>query len=184
MEDRAIIKLLFDRAERALTELRKKFGQGLHRLAKNITGSEEDAQECVNDTYLALWNAIPPAQPDPLSAYTYRTGRNIALKRHRSNTAGKRFQGYDLSLDELAGCVADHTAAEVLDARLLGNAINRFLAEESRDNRILFLRRYWFGDSVRDAANAVGLNENAANVRLSRLRNKLKDFLIKEGYYI
>lgn len=184
MEDRAIIRLLFDRAERALMELAKKFGQGLHRLAKNITGSDEDATECVNDTYLALWNAIPPARPDPLSAYTYRTGRNIALKRHRSNTAGKRFQGYDLSLDELAGCVADHRAADILDARLLGDAISRFLAEEAQDNRILFLRRYWFGDSVRDAAKAVGLAENAAGVRLSRMRSRLKDFLIREGYYL
>lgn len=184
MEDRAIISLLFARAEQALTELAKKFGSGLHRLAKNITGSEEDAQECVNDTYLALWNAIPPACPDPLSAYAYRTGRNIALKRHRGNTAAKRGNSYDLSLDELAGCVADYTASESLDARLLGDAISRFLAEESKENRILFLRRYWFGDSVRDAAKAVALNENAASVRLSRLRNKLKDFLIREGYYL
>lgn len=184
MEDRAIIRLLFDRAERALTELAKKYGRGLHRLAKNITGSDEDAAECVNDTYLALWNAIPPAQPDPLSAYTYRTGRNIALKRHRANTAGKRWEGYELSLDELAGCIADHRASDILDARLLGDAISRFLREESRENRVLFLRRYWFGDSVRDAARAVGLEENAAGVRLSRIRSRLKEFLIKEGYYI
>lgn len=184
MDDRTIIRLLFERAERALAELAKKFGAGLHQLAKNITGSDEDAKECVNDTYLALWNAIPPAQPDPLSAYIYRTGRNIALKRHRSNIAAKRWNGYEFSLDELAGCVADLSASEALDARLLGKAISRVLAEESQENRVLFLRRYWFGDSVRDAAKAIALNENAANVRLSRLRNKLKDFLIKEGYYL
>ncbi len=184
MEDRLIIQLLFARAERALTELAKKFGRGLHRLAKNITGSDEDAAECVNDTYLALWNAIPPAEPDPLSAYAYRTGRNIALNRHRRNTADKRFDGYMFSLDELAGCVADCTAAQTLDARLLGWAISRFLAAEARDNRVLFLRRYWFGDSVRDAAAAIGIPENAAGVRLSRMRSKLKDFLIQEGYYL
>ena len=184
MEDHAIIRLLFDRAEHALTELAKKFGHGLHRLAKNITGNEEDASECVNDTYLALWNAIPPAQPDPLSAYVYRIGRNLALKRHRSNTADKRYDSYGLSMDELAGCVADRTASETLDARLLGYAISCFLREETPQNRVLFLRRYWFGDSVRDAARAAGLSENAAGVRLSRLRGKLKDFLIQEGYYL
>ncbi len=179
-----IVKLLLARAEQALTELAKKFGRGLHRLAKNITGSDEDAAECVNDTYLALWNAIPPAEPDPLSAYAYRTGRNIALKRHRGNRAEKRFEGYELSLEELAGCVADRTASDILDARLLGAAISRFLAEEPRDNRVLFLRRYWFGDSVRDAAKAAGLSENAAGVRLSRLRSRLKEFLLQEGYYL
>ena len=181
MEDRAIISLLFARAEQALTELAKKFGSGLHRLAKNITGSEEDAQECVNDTYLALWNAIPPACPDPLSAYAYRTGRNIALKRHRGNTAAKRGNSYDLSLDELAGCVADYTASESLDARLLGDAISRFLTEESRENRVLFLRRYWFADSYAEIAARMGLSEKAVSSRLTRLRKQLRRFLTEKG---
>lgn len=184
MEDRKILQLLLDRAENAIEALAKKFGNGLLRLARNILGCEEDARECVNDTYLALWNTIPPAQPDPLSAYTYRTGRNIALKRHRSNTAAKRNGGYDLSLDELAGCVADRSASEALDARLLGSAISAFLDAQTKENRVLFLRRYWFGDSVKEAAKALGFAENAASVRLSRMRSKLKDYLIEEGYYL
>lgn len=184
MEDKRIIALLFQRAESALDALAKKFGKGLLAMARNIVGLEEDAKECVNDTYLALWNAIPPEEPDPLAAYTYRVGRNIALKRLRGNTAQKRFGGYDLSMDELAGCVADRTASEALDARLLGAAIGRFLEKQTKENRTLFLRRYWFGDSVRDAAQALGLSQNAAAVRLNRMRSKLREHLIKEGYYL
>lgn len=184
MDDKKILQLLLSRAESAIEALAKKFGQGLLRLARNIVGTEEDAKECVNDTYLALWNAIPPAQPDPLSAYTYRTGRNIALKRHRSNTSQKRDGRYDLSLDELAGCVADRSAADTLDAKILGSAISAFLDSQTKENQVLFLRRYWFGDSVREAAKALGLAENAANVRLSRMRSKLRDHLIEEGYYL
>lgn len=184
MEDRRILQLLFARAEQALEELAKKYGNGLLRLCRNILGNNENAQECVNDTYLALWNAIPPARPDPLSAYIYRVSRNIALKRLRQETAQKRGGGYGVSLDELCGCVADRRASDMLDAWLLGQAISAFLAEESRENRVLFLRRYWFGDSIRDAAQAVGLSENTASVRLSRIRNKLRDYLIREGYYL
>lgn len=184
MEDRKILQLLLQRAENAIDELARKFGKGLLRLARNILSSEEDAKECVNDTYLALWNAIPPAEPDPLSAYTYRTGRNIALKRHRSGTAQKRDSRYDLSLDELAGCVADRTASDTLDAKMLGSAISAFLDSQTKENRVLFLRRYWFGDSVREAAKALGLAENAANARLSRMRSKLREHLLEEGYYL
>lgn len=184
MEDKRIIALLFQRAESALDALAKKFGKGLLTLARNIVGMEEDAKECVNDTYLALWNAIPPEEPDPLAAYTYRVGRNIALKRLRSNTAQKRFGGYDLSIDELAGCVADRTAADTLDARLLGAAIGAFLDTQTRENRVLFLRRYWFGDSVKEAARALGLSENVASVRLNRMRGRLREHLVKEGYYL
>lgn len=184
MEDSRIIQLLFARAERALDALAKKFGDGLLRLCRNILGNNEDALECVNDTYLALWNAIPPATPDPLSAFIYRIGRNLALKRLRWETAQKRSSGYDVSLDELAGCVADRRASDALDARLLGQAISTFLDRQSQENRILFLRRYWFGDSVREAARAVGIPENTAHVRLGRLRSKLKDYLIGEGYYL
>ena len=182
MEDRKIMRMLFVRAEGALEALAEHFGKQLHTIARNILGDERDAQECVNDTYLALWNAIPPAQPDPLCAYVCRVGRNIALKRLRSNTAQKRCSTYDLSLEELAECIGS-TMEETLDERELGRSINSFLGTLSPENRRIFLRRYWFGDSVQAIANTFALSENTVSVRLSRLRGKLKDHLIKEGYY-
>ena len=184
MNDRHILALLLKRSEHALKAMASTFGPRLSAIATNILGDRRDAEECVNDTYLALWNAIPPAEPDPLSAYAFRTGRNIALKRLRDDSAQKRDSRYDLSLEELSGCVADKRAADALDARMLGAAINAFLSRQSAENRSLFLRRYWFGDSVREAARALGLTENAASVRLNRMRGNLRSFLIKEGYYI
>ena len=183
MDDLTIIKLLWDRAEQALDLLARRFGRRLMQTARNILGNHEDAEETVNDTYLAVWNTIPPQRPNPLAAFVYKIGRNLALKRYRSNTAARRDGTYDLSLDELAGCIPGQALEETVEARELGRAIDGFLDTLSADNRNLFLRRYWFGDSVKDAARAFDLSENAAAVRLSRIRNQLKDYLIKEGYY-
>ncbi len=184
MDDAKIIKLLFARAETAIDALAHRFGAQLYRIAMNILRSPRDAEECVNDTYLALWNAIPPERPDPLCAYTYRTGRNIALKKRRSNTAKMRDSTYDLSLDELAGCIPDDRLWETLDAKELGRAIDRFLDTQSKENRILFVKRYWFGDSVKQIAGDTGLRDGTVSVRLNRIRNALKGYLQKEGYFI
>lgn len=183
MEDRTIISLLFARAEGAIEALSERFGRHIYKTALNILANHHDAEECVNDTYLALWNAIPPARPDPLAAYVQRTGRNIALKRLRRDSAQRRNSQYDVSLDELAGCLPGEDLSRTLDARAVGRAIDAFLDSQSRESRIIFLRRYWYGDSVKDIAAALNLRENAVSVRLSRLRDKLKDYLIKEGYY-
>lgn len=182
MDDRHILQLLFDRAETAIDALSRRFGWRLYQIAMNILSSSRDAEECVNDTYLALWNAIPPERPDPLCAYTYRIGRNTALKKLRSNTAQIRNSAYDLSLDELAGCIPDESVWQALDARELGRAIDRFLDTQSRDSRVIFLRRYWFGDSVKDIARTMAMTDGAVSVRLSRVRNALKDYLNEEGY--
>lgn len=182
MEDSGIIQLLFDRAESAITELSAKFGRRLRVMAINILGSIRDAEENVNDTYLAVWNAVPPKQPDPLAGFVYKTGRNLALKQLRANTAKKRNGTYDLSLEELAGCIPGPALEETVEARELGLAIDSFLAGISPENRALFLRRYWFGDSVREIARTFGMKENAVSVRLSRIRGQLRDYLIKEGY--
>lgn len=184
MEDQAIISLLFARAENAIAALEKRFESQLYKTAMNILDNPQDAQECVNDTYLALWNAIPPAEPDPLAAYVQRTGRNIALKRHRQNTAQKRNTLYDISLDELAECLPGDDLVQQLDTREVGRAINSFLTAQPRDSRIIFLRRYWYGDSVKDIALTMHMQESAAAVRLSRLRKKLKEHLIKEGFLL
>ena len=184
MDDRHIIQLLFDRAEAAIDALSQRFGKQLYRIAMNILSSSRDAEECVNDTYLVLWDTIPPVKPDPLCAYAYRIGRNTAIKRLRANTAQMRNSAYDLSLDELAGCIPDESISETLDARELGRSIDRFLDTLSQENRIIFLRKYWFGDSIQDIAKDRHISAGAVSVRLHRIRSTLKDYLYKEGYFL
>lgn len=182
MEDKKIITLLWQRTESAIDALASKFGNRLMRTAINILSDPQDAEEAVNDTYLALWNAIPPAQPDPLSAYVYKTGKNQALKLLRQKTAGKRNSSYDVSLDELSDILTGDTLEEQIDAQLLGQAIDRFLDTLSKDDRVLFLRRYWFGDSVADLARSRRSSAGSISVRLHRIRTQLKDYLYKEGF--
>lgn len=184
MEDRKIFLLLWNRAESAIDAMAIKFGHRLLITAENILGNPQDAEESVNDTYLAVWHAVPPQKPDPLSGFVYKTGRNLALKHLRRASAQKRYSGYDVPLAELADTLAGTSMEEVLDARLLGQAIDRFLGTVSRKSRIVFLRRYWFGDPIRDIARNFAMTENAVTVRLSRIRAQLRDYLIKEGFQI
>lgn len=183
MEDKKIIQLLFARAENAISELGARFGKQLQRIAYNILGNPLDAEECTNDTYLALWNAIPPVSPDPLAPYVYRTGRNTALKRLHRDTAKKRDSRYDVSLEELNECLPGETMEQVLDARELGRAMDRFLESKSKETRYIFMRRYWYGDSVGEIAKELKMQENAVYVRLNRIRSSLKEYLKKEGYH-
>ena len=182
MEDKKIVKLLFARAENAISELSRRFGKQLYRIAYNILGNQMDAEECTNDTYFALWNAIPPVSPDPLAPYVYRTGRNTALKRLHRETAQKRDSRYDVSLEELNGCLPGDDVEQIIDARELGRAIDRFLKSKSRESRYIFIRRYWFGDSIGEIAKELKMKETAVSVRLNRMRNSLKEYLKKEGY--
>ena len=183
MEDKQLIRLLFERAERAIDILSQRFGGRLYRTAMNILGNPQDAEEAVSDTYLAVWKTIPPRQPEPLAPFVYRIGRNIAMTRLRDQSAQKRQSGYDLSLEELAGSIAGPDLWEQIDGRELGRKIDSFLDTLSPDSRRIFLRRYWFGDPVTDIAKAFGMTQSAVSVRLSRTRDKLKSFLIKEGFY-
>ncbi len=182
MEDKQIIQLLFQRAETALDALARVFGSRLLSMCRNMLGDERDAQECVNDTYLALWNTIPPQRPAPLWAYVCRVGKNICCKRLRANSASKRSSNYALSLEELAECVGAATLEAGLEAKELGRAIDSFLDTLSRENRVMFLRRHWFGDSVKDIARQMGFSENVVSARLSRIRSQLRSYLIKEEW--
>ena len=183
MEDKRIIQLLWDRTELALEILAQKFGRRLLTTARNILGNLQDAEESVSDTYWAVWNSIPPKNPDPLAGFVFKTGRNLALKRYRANSAQKRRGDYDLSLDELAGCIPAPALEETVEARDLGRAIDAFLDTLPRNSRVIFLRRYWFGDSVKNIARQLGISANTVSVRLSRTRSALREHLIKEGYY-
>lgn len=182
MEDQGIVRLLWARSERAIEILSARFGARLIATAQNILQNAEDAQECVSDTYFALWNAIPPKSPDPLAPFVYRTGRNLALKRLHDLTAGKRDSRYDLSLDELSAYIPVGALEDEIEARLLGRAIDRFLGTVSKRSRVIFVRRYWFGDGVGVIAHSLGTTQNSVSAQLSRTRAQLKDYLIKEGY--
>ena len=184
MEDRQIIRLLFQRAETALEALAQTFGSRLLSLSKNILADERDAQECVNDTYLAVWNTIPPQKPDPLWAYVCRIGKNICYNRLRSNRAQKRGGEYDLSLEELAEALSLEDPESKVEAKALGKAINLFLWSQSKENRVIFLRRYWFGDSVSDIADALGIRPGTVSTRLSRTRTALKKYLAQEEIFL
>ena len=182
MDDKKLLKLLWERAESALAILAKQYGKRLMAIAMNILGVQQDAEESVNDTYLAVWNSIPPQKPEPLAGYVYKTGRNISLDRLRYNTAQKRDSRYDISLDELAQGIPTRALDEAVEARELGEAINRFLGTLSRNDRVLFLRRYWFGDSLQEIAKDLQLRRNTASVRLGRIRLRLQEYLTKEGF--
>ena len=183
MGDRRILELFFRRDQAALKEVRDRYGSKLHRVAKNIVGSACDAEECVNDALLAAWNAIPPAKPDPLLPWLYATVRHIAVDRFRYNRAGRRGGGETaLVLEELEDVIssADSTA-EAADRRALAEALKRFLARQSPRDRELLMGRYFAGFSCREMAERLGMTEVNCKVRLSRLRQKLRQYLIKEG---
>jgi RNA polymerase sigma-70 factor (ECF subfamily) len=183
ISDEEIIELYWSRDEKAITETDLKYKNYLFTVAYNIVHAEADSQECLSDTYLAVWNAIPPKEPDPLASYVYRTGRNMALKRLEYLSAEKRNNSYDLSLDELAQYLPDEDAEHILNAQEIADIINNFLAQDTDINRYIFIRRYWYGDSVEDIAKSVNMKSGAVSVRLNRIRTKLKEQLIKEGYY-
>ena len=184
MEDSEIIALFYARGEQAIDALIKKHGAAVIRVARNILQNPLDAEECANDAYLAAWNTIPPQNPKPLRTYVCKLARNLALKRHWSNAAEKRGggNGYDAALDELAEVLpAGETPETEYLAQELSAAISRFLDSVSYDDRFLFVRRYWYGDSVTDIGAMMGFSAHRVSVRLSRTRKRLKDYLKKEG---
>jgi RNA polymerase sigma factor (sigma-70 family) len=182
LEDQKIIALLFERSEQGMTELIAKYGKLLRRIAWNILGNALDAEECANDTYLSVWNAIPPEQPRSLAAFCCAIARNNALSRYQWDNAQKRNSHYDIALDELGETVpALGNAESETEARELTDGINRFLAAQRKEDRYLFVRRYYFADSVAELAAQTGKSPHSVSVRLFRIREKLQKNLRKEG---
>ena len=185
MDDMSIITLFFSRSEQAISELASKYGRLCHQIATNILGSNEDAEECVNDAYLGAWNTIPPQKPNPLQAYICKIVRNIAITRFHANTAAKRNTHYDIALDELENCLfSPDTPESKLQAKELSHLLDRFLSKLDTRSRVMFVRRYWYADSITDLAEKLHMRPNNVAVQLSRIRNKLRKFLIQEGYII
>ena len=183
MEEKQILDRLWNRDEEALHMLSQHYGHRLQRLAHNILMDPQDAKECVNDTYLALWNSIPPKRPEPLLPYALRVCKNIATSRLRRKLAKKR-SGYEIALEELCHAVGSGGPEEKLEADALGRAINDFLARQNKENRVIFLRRYWYGDSVQQIAGRLAMSENVVSTRLARMKGKLRQQLIKEELYV
>ena len=182
MEDSAIIDLFFERSEQAVEELDRKYGPLVKRTAGNILRDRQDVEECANDTYLGVWNSIPPHRPQTLASFVCRIARNLAVSRLRSETAAKRNRGFDLVLDELADFLPSAQDVEAdYDAKELAEAVNAFLATLDYDDRFLFVRRYFYADSVAEIAAAMHEKESRLSVRLYRLREKLRKTLVKEG---
>ena len=183
LDDRKIIELFFERSEQAIIELSKKYGSVCSKVAFNILNNTQDTEECVNDAYLGTWNTIPPQNPNPLLSYVCRIVRNLAIKKYHANTAAKRNSIYDVALDELENCLtASLTVEQEISAKELSRQIDRFLATLDEENQMMFVRRYWYSDSISDIAERFQTSSNNVSVRLSRLRNKLKSHLKKEGF--
>lgn len=177
MEDQQIIRLFFERSEQAITELSRKYGALCFQIADNILDDPQDAEECVNDAWLGAWNSIPPQSPDPLRAYICRIVRNRSLKKLRTNSAMKRGSQFEVSLSELEDCISGNSLDEQLAVNELSAQINAFLAALPKDDRVLFVKRYWFSESISELADAFGITENNVSVRLSRIRGKLHQYL-------
>ena len=185
MEDSKIISLFFERSEQAIEELDRKHGSAVKRTAANILQDRLDVEECVSDTYLRTWNSIPPQSPNPLASYVCRIAHNLAIDRYHANTAQKRSGNYDLVLDEMEECIPSDCCPETeLEAKELSEAIDRFLARLSAEDRKLFVRRYWYACSVTELAKLTDTTPNRVSVRLFRIREKLRRALMKEGLFV
>ena len=185
IEDEKIIDLFFNRSEKAIQELDIKYGKVCHKLSYNILNNKQDAEECVNDAYLGAWNAIPPARPIPLLTYICKIIRNISLKIYYRKEAAKRSSHYTIAMEEIEACIAAPNTVEAeIEARELARIIEEFLNTLTVENRVIFMRRYWFSDSYKDIAGFVGLSEKNISVRLTRIREKMKQYLIEREVFV
>ncbi len=183
MEDEKIVELYFQRNEDAIAESENKYGTYLERISFQVVRDHSDAEECVSDTWMRAWNAIPPTRPNSLKAFFTRITRNLSINRLEEKTAGKRGGSeYDLCLDELEECVADKSSVE--DAVIgmeLDRMIQAFLSGIPKRHRIIFMQRYFYMCPVAEIAGNLGITEGNVKSLLFRTRKKLKEYLEKEG---
>ncbi|MBQ7337549.1 MAG: sigma-70 family RNA polymerase sigma factor [Clostridia bacterium] len=185
MNDQRIIDLFWQRDESAIRESSARYGSYLLCLAQRILSNREDAMECVNDTYLAAWNTIPPQRPAVLSAYLGRLTRNLSLKRLRHNTAEKRGGGITpIPLDELGDCIPDTTFWQKEDSAALGAAIDAFLRTLPPTEQRVFVSRYWHLYSIKEIAHAYAMRESRVKMMLLRTRGRLRAHLEQEGFTV
>lgn len=182
MNDQLIIELFKKRSEEAIAAVSRKYGNLCKTISHRILRNEQDSEECVNDTYLVLWNTIPPQEPNPLVAYVCKIVRNLTLKKYRYNTAEKRNSIYDVTLDELEECIEGGVDPEkVLEEKELTGQLNAFAGKLKEKDRVIFVKRYWFGEDIPEIAEEMGLTSNYINVHLHRIREKLKQFMAENS---
>ncbi len=184
MDDRQIIELFFHRDERAIRETESKYGRLCYRIANNVLNDVRDAQESVNDTYLGLWNTIPPQKPRNFTAYVCKIARNASLKKYEYNSAQKRNSHFETSLSELEEVLPDRSIRQDVTDERLGVLINAFLKKEKRDIRNVFIRRYYMHEDIAGIAKKYGFSESKVKSMLFHARNKLKKFLVAKGVTI
>lgn len=185
MEDKQIVDLYWERSEAAISETQNKYGRYCHYIAYNILHSREDAEECVNDTYIKAWNAMPPHRPQLLSAFLGKITRNTALDRYVYAKAKKRSGEVALILDEMEQCIPDaKTSGSLADELALKEAINGFLRSLPAQTRVIFVRRYWYLSTIREIAGDYEMTISNVKVTLLRTRNKFREYLEKEGIEI
>lgn len=185
MEDSQIMDLYWDRNENAIAETNRKYGALCGSIAMNLLSDREDAEECVNDTWIEAWNRIPPQRPESLKAWLCRIVRNISINRWRKNHAQKRYQGMDRILDELEDCVPSprNVEQEIEDAEL-GKCISTWLLSLPKEDQVLFVLRYWHGRALNELADKWNIPAPRLTKKMYRLRLSLKAALEREEIYL
>ena len=184
MEDEKIIALYFDRSESAISETDRKYGGLCFDVANKILNSRSDSEECVSDTYLGVWNAIPPARPRSFRAFLLKITRNKSLSRLRKNLTLKRSHNMEISLNELEDILPDERISANADDGFIGGIISEFLDGLDRDSKNIFVRKYWFFDTINEICKRSGFSEAKVKSSLFRTREKLKAYLIEKGVRI
>ncbi len=184
MEDKDIVDLYWARNELAIKQTKDKYENYCGKIAYNILFDYEDAKECLNDTYLKTWNSIPSNRPGKLGLYVGKICRNLAINMFEKYNASKRAGTQtELALDELSECLGDKdNVQEYVDYNLLRDSINNFLRKQNKQNRVIFVRRYFYMSSIEEIAKEYGMSLSNVKMSLKRTRDSLKDYLIKQGY--
>ena len=183
LTDIEIINLYLERSESAIEETAKQYGSYCSAIAMNILHNKEDVDECVNDTYLNVWNSIPPQRPTTFSTFIGRITRNLSIKKYKARTAQKR-GGDDttLLLSELESCIlTNRNVEDEVDSNIIMQAVDKFLSNIREQDMIFFMRRYWHGDSIPEIAKQFNSGESKVSMSLHRTRQKLKNYLEREG---
>ena len=183
MDDEQIIDLFLQRTESAIQALSNKYHRFCHNIVMKIIPDKRDIDECLNDFYLRIWNSIPPDHPNCLPAYLAKISRNIALDRYSYNTAKMRNSDLTTAFAELEPYlyVQEYSVDNYMNEQSFKEFINHFLRKQSKDARVFFIRRYWYGDSIKQIATECNVSEEKVKTSLFRTRTKLKSAMVKEG---
>lgn len=185
MEDNEIIELFWQRSQRAIAETDQKYGGRLQTLSMNILHDRQDAEECVNDTYHATWNTLPPERPNYFFAYLAKLARNFSFGKYDYYHAQKRCVTVVELSDEIENCIpAPNDLEKKLDSKEIGRIISTFLYEQSSEMRAVFVRRYWYMDPIKDIAEMFQISESKVKSILFRMRNKLREHLEEEDIHL